>query len=1140
MKTTNLNEKLKTYKELLLNHENFSGCRAMFDSQQFVPVVYGAFDSTTIEQTIAKAQKDIFGSTSSVSLEPAEELALIAESRWEDGKIDFTGSTYSLENNGSVPSDWNPVVTEITRLKENYDIYRVFHSPNQEIGTILRLRIARILYHLTEILSSADDDFNLFFREYFLKELVLVEKAVAESHANGIKNFTGDDLYQSTRSPLKGLSRFFYLEYCSAFKILSTFMEKISNDEDAENLDLKEFTKKLKSSLNQIKSIYDHDLLTNIYSLTEIRETIFAEIANLFHQENKALELLNSSTELSEYVQNILNQKEGISIVIDNIISKEDTEDIYQQPLLGDYYLDDYYQGEYEEIKEQRVKLLLSLLSDLIDSLSALMDAISLKIEERTRSDLCESYLLFLKIKNSLKEDWRNNKKSVHPIERFYSAITKDEFIESLCYKSAMKLFWSRITGKDDPLSIAAGLMKMLFLDPEINKTEGGQWLFKMINYCEIAISHYLRDTVEINQSIFADIPINLNNAKITSISDWTIKMLENTFNPDPRYPSHPFVCQQLKKDGWQNFAAKLSQDPFYTEYIKLGQKLPSIFEAKKNGVSSFAKEKGIASDVFRTFYNTFSYKEFIKNLDLSCEVIETNNWKIPIIFKVPISMLPKYNWFNAFLVDKAGTYVNTGEGESNIFTTLFSDRNIYLYDLLFLNPASAPTALIDHRNLAVEDDLMMKFYVRMDKMKIPYDSLAAGEIRNTSRGWLINQCLIAEQRLKEVRQVPGWLDLYRFLKGDIPNLVAQDRDPLECDVRAGNILEEILGTITNTLTDRAIEYEDYGVSDPMESISSFIDYMLWSLGYGDDSIGKTDYIDRIEASFKLDYGHYCFHSRLREMINWMIFSPGMYFTSALGEYFYDSSFHSAEEMGYLDLDKIPNSWEELDNKINVTLSDAVGDLPQEENIEFIRKRVTVVMTDTNLSEAINTMNSGINTLLFLKEPENDQQEILHKAILLDLLINYPEQAFFPYALTTIKPPILHNIESLDDHEISPVQPFLPLCYMVPKEKEEQRETQTLEIKSTESSSAKTSSISSVNYGFASMSINALSQSTSISSRDQAISSAKIKSQEKTIQQSNVRAASQISLAETPKEYEYVELNARESVSLKMMKMDRQ
>ena len=916
MKKNNLNEKIKQYQDMLFKHEDFAGSRNMFDKQQFIPLVYGSFDSTAIEELGIDADRDIFNSLLPAT-EPAEKLALIVESCWEKDSpyAELEGSTYSLEKNGSVPSEWNPSVKELNRIHENYETYNVSHSPNQEIGTILRLRIARILYHLSEILSNSDDDFSLFFREYLLKELYLVEDSIERDLLSGDRS-----LGNSIASPgqYNHLPDFFYINETSGTRLWRNFIEKTIDEEAKDERTLKDFLQELNylaSSLEGMDRFCVSEYLrsdtieSEIDALTNAYLSVLSEITDFFHRTSLITESFNSSSELSEYLQELISIQEEIKTSIDDIkLIDVSIKPIESQFLLADYNVDSYEGGE-DDLK-YKLDVMSANYNDLYRNISFVIEdfvnAIKSRISNKEEDFSSESYSLLNELKIALQA--QVNSKTIKA-EQIYNIIADEKLTKSSAYRSAIKLLLVKITGKDDPLSIAAGLVEMLSIGSPTtiadNRRTRNQWLFKMINYLEIAISHYLRDTVEINQLVFSDVPIILSETKITSISDWSIKMLRNIeVDLDSRYPTHPFICEQLKKEGWQNFLAKLINDPFYEDYIKIARKLPSAFGEKKNKLLNKTSQ-GFAIDIFNNFYNTFSYKDFIRSLDLSKEVIETDEWNVPIIFKAPIWILPKYNWFETFLVDKAGTYVDTTEDSANILSRLFSDRNIYLFDLMFLNPSATPNALIDQKNLGIEDDLVTKIYLRLDKMGIQYDSLAVGEIRNTSRGWLINQCLIAEQRLEKIKQVPGWLDLYRFLRGDNPNLIAKNRSKLECDMRGSNILEEILGTLTNGSGNREYSNEYSYTNDPIDIAEDLIDYMLWSLGYGDSSIDSTSNIDRIEAAFRLDYGHYCFHSRLKEMINWMIFSPGMYFTSALGEYFYDS--HLLETcMESLNVDEIP------------------------------------------------------------------------------------------------------------------------------------------------------------------------------------------------------------------------------------------
>ena len=227
-----------------------------------------------------------------------------------------------------------------------------------------------------------------------------------------------------------------------------------------------------------------------------------------------------------------------------------------------------------------------------------------------------------------------------------------------------------------------------------------------------------------------------------------------------------------------------------------------------------------------------------------------------------------------------------------------------------------------------------------------------------------------------------------------------------------------------------------------------------------------------------------------------------------------------------------------MDSEINITLSSAAGDIT--EDIESLKQKVTIVTTDENFSEATNAMYLGINTLLFLREPSSKEQEILHKALLLDVLMNFPEQVFFPYALTSIKPPIFHKIESLDEKEISEAQPLLPFCYTKPYEKEEKSQTiESLAIESADTPSVNSLSVSAKASTEASLSIDSSTQSTSIASRNKSTSSAEVRSNNKAAKETTeVRATSRISLSSPVREYEYVEVLSNQTESLKTIQSD--
>jgi hypothetical protein len=1106
-------DKYQQYLDYLKDFEDFSKVKNIFDKNKYITAVMGDFDQAAIKST----KDEFFCEKLSLELynddiSPALELAAIAEDYWKNGYIDELSDSYiQLDTNLLPHTTWLPVDHE--NVDNNYSLYRVDPDANREIMLLLRLRLARIIYHLDDIIKSEDLDFSDFISIYFLGELETVMMN-SKRPAQFVDNKT---------NLVRSLFTLDTIESDTIAEIIARLLLGIYKDKKESTENLIDRAKSIASRLDLVIKCIERDSEVYGFAYQEINDAIIAFGQLLKQAEHGEEEIEDTEVEL----QNINNSLEEVQI-FDAFAQKQigcilETRAISISDQTSEAFLEE--EKEIELLYKEKIKFIVDSLNDLVNDFVAQMECANEEfLSEFTKNSLTASAKMT--IESALKSA---EGQKIRKLNESLGALANSEY--------SLSLLWNQWSRRESPELTAAKFIYSLiytsYEEMDMQNIESWIFLFKMLNMVEIAIAHYLKENTEFSYSLFKDVSIFTQktesqwNPKLTSISTWSKAMLDQLREGDIQ--SHPGISLDFNKDGWQKRIAFLVEDDNYPEYFQLAQRFKSLFRKDVFAVESYSTSA--INRIFDSGYADLAlYSRFLRGVGLQELIINSPGWRVPVFFPIPLSTLPSYEWIEAYLAREIaiGAFVSDEDSPLSIHS-LFPERTIYLYDSES-NPLDVdvyPLGLIDPFNLGntsvTEVDPIV--YHRLNQINHIYDKFDGNGLVGSYPGWLINQCLIAEQRLKETQEVPGWLNLSKYLnnEGDLypaqSNSISRIEEPKRV---VADLLDVMIEKVMFALDDYLLEAEE--LEKHAEKIEIFLDYLLWAFGYSElvypaiynsasGSIEKDDeqILCRLDANDSFQF-------RLRELINLMIQSPALYFTSSQ----------------WIQLN---SPWGDSENE---SVQDIISLLNDDSDTSDVIAYISLVTTNNYIGDALVALREKVNTILLIEDSyQSPQERVFNKALLLDILINFPGYVFFPYETIQQRPPVFHQIESIvNEYDIAEYQPMLPFCYLSPTKLEanppEQMKINIVEAtKETERSnvSAKNTTRESSN----------ISQSSGINiqSKETKQDKSQVKGQNQTTARSRqqVREAVRLELKTKQREHEMVLVDQTEQQNQKLKEM---
>jgi len=1105
-------DKYQQYLDHLKDFENFSKVKNIFDKNKYITAVIGDFDQAAIKSTKDEFFYEKLLLEPDDDISPALELAAIAEDYWKNNSIDELLDSYiQLDTNLLPHTTWLPVDHE--NINNNYSLYKVDPNANREIMLLLRLRLARIIYHLGDIIKSEDLDFSDFIGIYFLGELETVTMNSGKP-AQFIDNKT---------NLVRSLFTLDTVESDTIADIIARLLLGIYKDKKESTESLIDEAKSIASRLDLVIKCIEVDPEPCNFAYQEINSAIIAFSQLLKQVEYDEEEIEDTEIDL-QYINDSLEEIQTLDAFTQNqIVCILETRTISISNETIEYFREE--EKEIELLYREKIKFIADSLNDLVNDFVAKMECTNEEfLSEFKKNSLTASAKMA--IESALKSA---EGKKIRKLNESLGALANSEY--------SLSLLWNQWSRRESPELTAAKFMYSLIYTPykeiDMQNIESWIFLFKMLNIVEIAIAHYLKENTEFSYPLFKDVSIFTQhtesqwNPKLTSISSWSKAMLDQLRESDIQ--SHPGINLDFTKDGWQKRITSLVEDDNYPEYFQLVQQFKSLFRRDVFAVESYSSSA--INKIFDSSYyaDLALYSAFLRGIGLQELIVNSPGWRVPVFFPIPLSTLPSYEWIEAYLAREIaiGSFVSDENSPPSIHA-LFPERTIYLYDSES-NPLDAdvyPLGLISPFNLGDTSSSEVDPIVcqRLNQINHIYDKFDGNGLVGSYPGWLINQCLIAEQRLKKTQEVPGWLNLSKYINNDGDLYPAQNDSLSRIEEPKGvvaDLLDMMIEKVIFALDDYFLEEE---LEKHAEQIEIFLDYFLWALGYSElaypsiyNSASESIEQDDEQILCSLD-AFDSFQFRLRELINLMIQSPALYFTS--------------------------NQWIQLDSPWGdseiKSVQDIISLLTNESETSDVNNYISLVTTNNYIGDALVALREKVNTILLIEDSyQSPQERVFNKALLLDILINFPGYVFFPYETIQQRPPVFHQIESIvNEYDVAKYQPMLPFCYLSPTKRKSNSPEQMRINVAEATKEAEKSNVSSKNTTRESSNI---SQSSGINIQSKKTKQDKFQvkgqTQNTVRSQQQVREAVRLELEAKQREHEMVLVDPTEQQNKKLKEM---